>query len=114
MVDVRKDIMTDDPNLGGSRQVGTASMDVEGDSALFMAAFGWFAALCKDVEPMPNSDLHEIDAAEYNEIYDEFKRDIMSMGAPTRATLSAPPYIRIPGLSSDYGRAKHAALTKTR
>ena len=61
MRDVRENIMADDANIGGARVKGQFSEGEESEaSPMVMAAMGWFRGLVLELEPMPNSDLHEL------------------------------------------------------
>ena len=73
--------MADDGNLGGSRVKGaTISGDLKTDSPAYMACMGWFTGLCRELEPMPNSDLHEIDHIEFKDLFAECKMDLAAGG----------------------------------
>lgn len=81
MRDVREGVMADDGNLGGSRVKGaTISGDLKTDSPAYMACMGWFTGLCRELEPMPNSDLHEIDHIEFKDLFAECKMDLAAGG----------------------------------
>ena len=45
-----------------------------------MAAEGWFRLKLCEAEPMPNSDVVQIDFVEKKELYQEFKSDLLCLG----------------------------------
>jgi hypothetical protein len=80
MRDVRMGIMADDGNLGGLRIKGEFTGEESETSPKVMAAMGWFRGLVLELEPMPNSDLHEIDHIEIGVLYKECLMDLSAAG----------------------------------
>ena len=83
MTEVRKGQLDDHPMLGGHRIKGQ-----RGDhtviprlSAARMTAEGWFRLKLREAEPMPNSDIVQIDFIEKKELYEEFKADVLVTGS---------------------------------
>ena len=74
-------IVADDPNLGGARVKGlVGGGDDSSDSPTVMAVHGWFQGKILEIEPAPNTHIHEIDFMEKEELYKEFHDDMTSTG----------------------------------
>ena len=74
-------IVADDPNLGGARVKGlVGGGDDSSDSPTAMAAYGWFQGIILEIEPAPNTHIHEIDFMEKHELYADFHDDMSSTG----------------------------------
>ena len=79
--DYERGIVADDPNLGGARVKGlVGGGDDSSDSPTVMAVHGWFRGKILEIEPAPNSHIHEIDFMENQELYKEFHDDMTSTG----------------------------------
>ena len=82
MRDVREGIMSDDA-IGGARVKGAnVNGEVDCDSPAKMACIGWFTGLCRELEPMPNSNLHEIDHIGFKDLFKECLMDLEATGCP--------------------------------
>ena len=74
-------IVADDANLGGARVKGlVGGGDDSSDSPTAMAAYGWFQGIILEIEPAPNTHIHEIDFMEKHELYADFHDDMSSTG----------------------------------
>ena len=80
MRDVRMGMMADDGNLGGLRIKGEFTGAESETSPKVMAAMGWFRGLVLELEPMPNSDLHELDHIEIGVLFKECLMDLSAAG----------------------------------
>ena len=66
-----------DDVIGGARVKGAKiAGEVDCDSPAKMGCIGWFTGLCRELESMPNSNLHEIDHAEFKDLHKEFLMDL--------------------------------------
>ena len=73
-------MMADDGNLGGLRIKGEFTGAESETSPKVMAAMGWFRGLVLELEPMPNSDLHELDHIEIGVLFKECLMDLSAAG----------------------------------
>ena len=97
-VEVANGIMADDPNLGGVRvkgESGVGGVAIDNTTPQQMGAAGWFTGLILEIEPMPNSDKHELDFMEKKDLYDEFKMDMSAAGTVDAEVASYPVWHRV-------------------
>ena len=81
LADYADGVVADDPNLGGARVKGlVGGGDDSSDSPTVMAVHGWFQGKILEIEPAPNTHIHEIDFMENLELYNEFHDDMTSTG----------------------------------
>jgi hypothetical protein len=86
--------MADDANIGGAHVKGQFSEGEEPEaSPMVMAAVGWFRGLVLGLEPILNSDFHELDHIEIGVLHQECLVDLDAAGCH-KSDLTKMPFWR--------------------